>query len=165
MALVYLKSLIVFLLCTAFVVAFAVVLNNDASTVSSQLQALPPSATNCPISDASCPRFVIVSASLHTMNTTDQLGIANPVYLTMRFNVSGSVSLSKIQFFVGNVSAGTLQGPFGLGLNEISNLTLSAAVSASPGKTYRVSAIGFNGPSYVLESVYVTDLLRGPPSA
>ncbi len=161
----YLKSLIVFLLCTAFVVAFAVVLNNDASTVNSQLQALPSSETNCSVSDASCPKFVIVSASLRTMNTTDQLGIANPVYLTMRFNVTGSASLTKVQFFVGNVSAGTVQGPFGLGPNEVSNLTLSAAVSASPGKTYRVSAVAFSGSNYVLESVYVTDVLRGPPSA
>ncbi len=161
----YLKSLIVVLLCTAFVVAFAVVLNNDASTVSGQLQALPSSPTNCSAPATSCPRFTVLSASLRTMNTTDQLGIANPVYLSLEFNVSGSVPLSKVQLFVGNVSGGTIQGTFGFGLNRIANLTLSAAVSASPGKTYLVSVVGFSGADYTLESMYVTDQLRGPPAS
>ena len=159
----YRKSLVVVVLCTAFVVAFAVVLNNEASNVNSQLNALPPTPTNCSSSGDGCPRFSIVSASLRTMNTTDQLGISNPAYLSLNFNVSGSVPLTKVSFFIGNASAGTVQGPFGLGPNSVSNLTLPATVSASPGKTYLVSVVGFNGASYQLESVNVTDQLRSSP--
>jgi hypothetical protein len=162
---VYRKSLVVVVLCTAFVLAFAVVLNNEASNVNNQLNALPSTPTNCSPSDDSCPRFSIVSASLLTMNTTDQLGIANPAYLSLGFNVSGGVPLSKVGLFIGNASAGTVYGPFGLGSNRISNLTLPATVSASPGRTYQVSMVGFNGASYLLESVNVTDQLRSSPPA
>lgn len=161
----YLKSLAVFLLCTAFVVAFAVVLNNDASNVNSQLQALPSTPTNCSQSEASCPQFTILSASLHTMNTTDQLGIANPAFLSLEFNVTGGAPLSKVGLFIGNASAGTVQGPFRLGLNQISNLTLPATVTATPGKTYLLSVVAFDGATYQMESVSVTDQLRGPPSS
>ncbi len=160
----YLKSLVVFVLCTAFVIAFYVVLTNDANSVNNQLQALPSSPTNCSPADASCPHFNIVSASLRTMNTTDQLGISNPAYLSLEFNVTGSAPVSKISLFIGNVSAGTVPGPFGLGLNKIVNQTLPATISASPGNTYIVSVVGFAGAQYLMKSVSVTDQLRGPPA-
>jgi hypothetical protein len=79
--------------------------------------------------------------------------------------VSGSVSLTKVSIFIGNASAGTVPGPFGLGPHLISNLTLSAAVSASPGKTYQLNVVGFNGASYLMESVSVNDRLRASPTS
>ena len=74
----YTKSLVVFVLCTALVVGVAVVLNYEATSVGNQIQSLPALQATCSPTDPSCPHFSIVSASLRTQNTTDQLGIANP---------------------------------------------------------------------------------------
>ncbi len=153
----YAKSLVVFVLCTALVIGVAVVLNYEATTVGNQVQSLPALQATCAQSEASCPHFSIVSASLRTQNTTDQLGIANPAYLSLEFNVSGTTTLTRVHLYVGNASAGTVKGPFGLGVNRIANLTLSATVVVSPGKSYLLSVQGFNaGGVYVIEAEEVT---------
>jgi hypothetical protein len=154
---VYAKSLVVFFLCTALVIGVAVVLNYEATTVGNQVKSLPTLQATCSQTDASCPHFSIVSASLRTQNTTDQLGIANPAYLSMEFNVSGAAALTSVHLYVGNVSAGTVKGPFGPGVSRIVNLTLSATVVVSPGKSYLLSVQGFNaGGGYVIEAEEVT---------
>jgi len=162
---VYAKSLVVVALCTIFVLAFALVLNYEAASVNSQLQALPTSTTSCSGPDDSCPGFTIVSAALSTTNTTDQLGIANPIYLSVDFNVSANPPLSRVSLFVGNISAGTVEGPFQLGPNRIVNQTLPTTVQASPGKAYLVSVVAFNSGGYTMRSVNVTDRLSAPPSS
>lgn len=159
------KGLVVVALCTAFVLAFALVLNYEASSLNNQLQALPTPPSSCSGSDSSCPGFGLVSVALTTTNTTDQLGITNPAYLSIDFNVIANPPLSRVSLFVGNASAGTVQGPFLLGLNKIVNQTLSAAVQASPGKTYLVSVVAYNSAGYTTESMYVIDRLGAPPTS
>ena len=159
----YARSLVVFVLCTALVIGVGVVLNYEASAVGNQIQSLPTSPTSCSTSQSSCPRFSIISAELDTMNTTDQLGVANPDYLTLELDVQGPSSLSSIHLFVGNASAGSVHGPFGPGLDRIANITLQSTASVSAGRTYHVTveAIG-SGGSYVLESVDVVAQLTTP---
>ena len=159
----YAKSLVVFVLCTALVIGVAVVLNYEAASVGTQVQSLPTLQATCSPDDPSCPDFSIVSASLRTQNTTDQLGIANPAYLSLAFNVSGTATLTSVQLYVGNVSAGTVQGPFGPGMNRIVNFTLSAAAVVSPGRMYLLSVQGFNASGgYVIRSEEVTDTGQVP---
>ena len=141
----YLKSLVVFVLCTALVIGVVVVLNYEATTVGHQIQALPKAQSSCSPSETSCPRFSVVSASIGAQNTTDQLGIANPAYLSLELNVSGASPLASVHLFVGNTSAGIVQGPFGEGLDRITNFTLPATILVSPGRSYLVSVQGFNG--------------------
>lgn len=158
----YAKSIVVFVLCTALVVGVAVVLNYEATSVGNQVKSLPTLQATCSQSDTACPHFSIVSATLRTQNTTDQLGIANPAYLSLEFNVSGA-ALASVHLYVGNVSAGVVQGPFVSGMNRIVNLTLSAAVVVSPGRSYLVSVQGFNtSGGYVIESEEVTDSAQVP---
>jgi hypothetical protein len=150
---VYVKSLVVFVLCTALVLGVAVVLNYEATSIGTQIQSLPTTKATCTPNDASCPAFSIVSASLRTQNTTDQLGVANPAYLSLEINVSGVTPLASVHLFVGNTSAGVVQGPFGPGLNRIVNLTLPATVLVTPGKSYLLSVQGFNGSGgYVIKA-------------
>jgi hypothetical protein len=162
----YAKSLIVFVLCTALVIGFVVVLNIEAGIVGNQIQALPTATSNCSPSDPSCPRFSIVAASLRAQNTSDQLGIANPAYLSLELNVTGGATLASVRLFIGNASAGDPHGPLGPGLAKIINFTLLATVSVSPGKTYRLSVEGLNSAgAYVLESEMVTAEGQVPYSA
>lgn len=161
----YAKSLVVFVLCTALVVGVVVVLNYEATSVGGQVQSLPTLKATCSPDDPSCPHFSIVSASLRTENITDQLGIANPAYLSLEFNVSGNAALNSVHLYVGNVSAGIVKGPFGPGVNRIVNLTLSAAVVVSPGRSYLLSVQGFNASGgYVIQAKEVLDLGQVPYS-
>jgi len=154
---VYAKSLVVFVLCTALVLGFVVVLNYEATIVGNQVQALPAIQETCSPTDPTCPQFTIVSSKLGAMNTTDQLGIANPAYLSFDLNVSGVSSVTKIDIFVGNVSAEVVQGPFNLGITKFVNLTLMATAQVTPGKTYLLSFQGFDSAgSYVIKSEEVT---------
>jgi hypothetical protein len=160
---VYTKSLVVFGLCTALVIGVLVVLNYEATSVGNEINSLPTLQATCSQSDPSCPQFSIVSASLRTQNITDQLGIANPAYLSLEFNVSGAAALTSVHLYVGNVSAGTVQGPFGPGMNRIVNLTLPAVVVVSPGKPYLLSVQGFNASGgYVIVAQKVTDIGQVP---
>lgn len=149
----YLKSLVVFVLCTALVLGVAVVLNYEATSVGNQAQALPPERSSCTASDASCPSFSIVSASLRVQNTTDQLGIASPAYVSLELNVSGAAPLATVRLFVGNASAGTVPGPLVPGLDRIANFTLPTTVIVTPGGSYLLSVQGFDASgSYVIQA-------------
>ncbi len=153
----YLKSLVVFALCTVFVLSFVVVLNDATSGVGKEDQGVTTSQPSCSISSLSCGSFSIASASLHTVNYTDELGVVNYANLILGVNASGGSSLTSLALFVDNMSAGTVQGPFEPGVVRVVNLTLPATVSISPGKTYLLSVEGFyNGNSAVWESVRIT---------
>lgn len=162
----YRKNLIVFFLCTALVVGFVVVLNYESTEVNRQIQSLPTEQSSCSAGDPNCPSFSIISASLRTQNTTDQLGTASPTYLTLELNISGGAPLATIHLFVGNTSAGTVQGPFNLGVERIVNLTLPATVTVSPGRTYKLSVEGINSTgAFVVRSERVTAQGQLPYSA
>ncbi len=155
----YLKSLIVFVLCTAFVAGFAIVLNYEAAGIGVGGQTVTTLQTSsCSISDSSCMRISITSAYLHAVNYTDELGIVNYATLKLGLNASGPSSLAGVKLFVGNLSAGVVQGPFEPGVNRVVNLTLPATVTISPGKTYLVSVEGLynNGSESVWASTEVT---------
>lgn len=159
----YARGLMVFALCTALVIGVGLVLNYEATTVGYQIQALPASPTSCTLSQTTCPQFSIVSAELVTMNTTDQLGVATPDYLTLKLDVQGSTPLSSIRLFVGNASAGRVPGPFAPGLDSIANITLQSTASVTPGNTYHVTVEGFGSDgSYILESVDLVAQLTAP---
>ena len=159
----YRKSLVVFVLCTLFVISFALVLNYESGLVGNQVQALPTSPTNCSPSNSLCPLFTITSASLTSKNTTDQLGVASPAYASLTINVTGGPALSRVDLFVGNASAAMIQGSFGPGQDRVcENYTLYATILVTPGKTYLLSVEAFSGTSYLLKSVEVTASFQQP---
>ncbi len=152
----YLKSLVVFALCTAFVLGFVVVLNYATSGVGKEGQGVTTSQPSCSVSSASCESFSITPASLRTVNYTDELGVVNYANLILGVNASGGSSLTSLDLFIGNMSAGSVQGPFDPGVVRMVSLILPATVSISPGKTYLLSVEGFyNGNSAVWESVRI----------
>lgn len=153
----YLKSLVAFVLCTIFVLSFVVVLNYAASGVGRTGRGVTTSQAICSASSNSCNSFSITSASLRTVNYTDELGVVNYANLVLGVNASGDSSLTSLNLFIGNMSAGTVQGPFNPGVNRVVNLTLPTTISISEGKTYLVNVEGFqqNG-SVVWESVEVS---------
>ena len=58
---------------------------------------------------------------------------------------------------MGNASAGAVSREFGLGLNQIVNLTLPSTVAVSPGQSYLVSVEGLNSAGgYVVMAETVT---------
>ncbi len=153
----YPKSLIVFALCTVFVLSFVVALNYATSGVGREGQGVTASQTSCSVTSPSCQSISITSASLHTVNYTDELGVVNYANLVLGVNVSGSSPLAGLDLFVGNMSAGSVQGPFNPGAVRLLNLTLPSTISVSPGKTYVVSVEGFyGGSSAVWVSVTIT---------
>ena len=91
------------------------------------------------------------------MNYTDALGPGSYATLTLGLNASGGNPITSVKIFVGNMSAGTFQGPFQLGVNKVLNLTLPATISVSSGKTYTISVEGYfdGGAETVWESVKV----------
>lgn len=155
--------MVVFVLCTALVVGVVVVLNYEAVMVGNQTKALPKIKASCSSSDPTCPHFSIISASVGVENTSDLLGVASPAYLSLVFNVSGATPLASIRLFIGNVSAGAVSGPFGLGLNQIVNLTLPSTVIVYPGRSYPLSVEGLNGNgAYVVITETVTAETQAP---
>jgi hypothetical protein len=142
---VYLKSLVVFALCTAFVLGFVVVLDYATAGVGKGGETVVAVQTTCSAPASSCDSFSITSASLHTVNYTDELGVVNYASLVLGLNASGSSPITSVNLFIGNLSAGRIQGPFEPGVNRIVNLTLPATVSVSPGKTYLVNVECFYG--------------------
>ena len=153
----YAKSLIVVALCTIFVLAFALVLNYEAANVGTQESTVVTSQTSCAASSASCDTLAITSASLHTVNYTDELGTVNYANLTIGLEPSGPYAVTSVDLFVGNVSAGSLRGPFNPGSDQVRTLTLPSTVSVSAGKTYTLSVEGFYGSgSTAWESTRVT---------
>ncbi|MDA4119932.1 MAG: hypothetical protein OK436_05035 [Thaumarchaeota archaeon] len=156
----YLRSLLVFALCTAFVVGFVVVLNYATAGVGKQGQTGPVTiqTTSCASQSTTCTTFSITSARLVSVNYTDVLGPGNYATLTLGLNASGGNPITSVKIFVGNLSAGTFQGTFQPGVNRLLNLTLPATISVSPGKTYTISVEGYfgSGTEAVWESVKVT---------
>ena len=156
----YLRNLIVVALCTAFVVGFVVVLNYATAGVGHQGQTglVTTQTTSCTSQPLTCMGFSITSARLVSVNYTDVLGPGDYATLTLGLNASGGNPITSVKIFVGNLSAGTLQGPFSPGVNRVLNLTLPATISVSPGKTYTISVEGyFDGRTEtVWESVKVT---------
>jgi hypothetical protein len=142
---VYLKSLIVFVLCTVFVLSFVVVLNYATAGVGKGGETMATSHASCSAAGSPCESFSITSAGLHTVNYTDELGVVNYATLVLGLNASGSSPITSVDLFIGNLSAGRIQGPFEPGVNRVVNLTLPATVSVSSGKTYLVNVEGFYG--------------------
>jgi hypothetical protein len=157
---VYLRSLIVVALCTAFVVGFVVVLNYATAGVGKQGQTalVTTQTTSCAAQSSSCVSFSITSARLVSVSYTDELGPVNYATLTMGLNASGGMPITSVKVFVGNLSAGGAQGPFNPGVNRVLNLTLPATIMVSPGKMYTVSVEGFygNGSDVAWKSVEIT---------
>jgi len=141
---VYLKSLIVFVLCTIFVLSFVVVLNYATAGVGKGGTTVVTSQTSCS-AGPSCESLSITSASLHAVNYTDELGVVNYATLVLGLNASGISPITSVDLFIGNLSAGKIQGPFEPGVNRAVNLTLPATVSITSGKTYQVNVEGFYG--------------------
>jgi len=154
----YLKSLLVFVLCTLFVLGFVVVLNYVTAGVGSTPQGTSTSPGACPIPALSVPPpFEITSPALHTVNYTDELGIVSYATLTFGVNASSGSPLSSLLVCLGSDRAGTVEGPFSPSVNRVVNLTLAATISVSPGKTYVVDVEGFSeGGSAFWDSVDVT---------
>lgn len=141
----YYKSLIVFALCTIFVASFVVVLNYDTSGIGKKSQVVITSQTACSSSSASCETFSITSAALRTVNYTDELGIVNYATLTLGLQASGPSPVADVDLFIGNMSAGYVQGPFEPGVGRVVSVTIPATISVSPGRTYVLSVEGFYG--------------------
>ena len=141
----YFRSILVVALCTAFVLSFAIVLNYEAGQVGKAGQAPISTQNSCSPSEASCPSFTITSAKLITANITSELGPANQTTLLLGLEVSGRTTITKLSLFIGNSSAGTIQGPFEPGVAQALNITLPSTIQASPGATYLISAEGFSG--------------------
>lgn len=156
----YLRNLLVVALCTAFVVGFVVVLNYATAGIGKQGQPGPVTTqtTSCASQSLTCMSFAITSARLVSVNYTDVLGPGNYATLTLGLNVSGGNPITSVKIFIGNLSAGTFQGPFQPGVNRVLNLTLPATISVSSGKTYTISVEGYfdGGTEAVWESVKVT---------
>jgi hypothetical protein len=133
-------------LCTAFVAGFAIVLSYEASNVGSSTGIdTPTTQVSCSPSSTSCESMSIASGSLRTVNYTDELGPVSYANLAFELEASGGSAISSVRLYVGNVSAGTLQGPFEPGVAKLINMTLPATVVVSPGMTYLVRVEGFYG--------------------
>lgn len=139
----YYKSLVVFVLCTAFVVAFALVLNFEVGGVGNSQNTSTVSPLCTPTNSAQA--FQITSARLHTVNYTDELGVVNYAVLTLGIDPTGTAPMMSIGVCVGSAPAGTIQGPFQPGVNRMVNFTLPETISVSPGKTYVLTLDGVYG--------------------
>jgi hypothetical protein len=142
---VYARSLIVVALCTIFVLAFALVLGYETAGVGNPGTTLVTTQTSCSAFDASCESLTITSSALRTVNYTDELGTVEYSNLTMGLTPHGPSPVSSLTFFVGNQSAGRIQGPFNPGTNRFLNLTLPETIPVSHGKTYVVTVEGDYG--------------------
>jgi len=142
---VYFRSILVVVLCTAFVLSFAIVLSYEAGQVGQSGQVTLSTQNSCPPSEFSCPSFTITSLKLITANITSELGPENQSEIALGLDVSGGTTITKMGLFVGNASAGTVQGPFDPGFTRVLNITLPSTVQVSPGASYLVYVEGFSG--------------------
>ena len=143
----YYRSLIVFALCTIFVASFVVVLNYEASEVGRQSAFVVSSQSTCSPAGAGCEALSMISASLHTVNYTDELGVVNYATLSLGLKAAGGSTISGVDLFIGNMSAGYALRPFMRGVIRVVNTTVPSTISVSPGKSYLVSVEGFYGSS------------------
>jgi hypothetical protein len=142
---VYARSVAVVALCTLFVVSFALVLGYEAAGIGKQSTITIASQTACTASGAPCEGLTITSAKLRTVNYTDELGTVSYANLSLGLNVSGGSPVTSVKLFIGNQSAGEVQGPFKPGINKAVNVTIPSTVSVSKGKTYLLSVEGYYG--------------------
>jgi len=135
----------VVVLCTIFVLAFFFVLSYEAAGIGNQTATIPTTATTCLPSATGCDTLTITSASLQVVNYTDELGTVN--YATLAFGVkpTGGTPISSVDLFIGNTSAGAVQGPFTPGVARAENITLPSTVFITPGSTYVLSIEGSYG--------------------
>jgi hypothetical protein len=142
---VYFRSILVVVLCTAFVLAFAIVLNYEAAQVGKVELVTLSTGTSCSESDMTCPSFTIASARLITANISSELGPANKTELVLGLDVSGKAAITSLRLYIGDSSAGAIQGPLGPGFTTELNLTLPATVEVTPGTTYLITVEGLSG--------------------
>ena len=149
----YARSLIVVALCTAFVIAFALVLNYEAAGIGKQATTLATSPTTCPASEGSCDHLTFGSAILHTVNYTDELGTVTYCNLSLSFMPSGPSAVESVDLYFGNASSTTkvysVQGPFEPGVSRVLTVTLPSSVIVIPGKTYLATVEGYAGSTLV----------------
>ena len=143
--------MVVFVLCTIFVLGFVAALDYATSGVGKGGQTLTTTQTTC--SGTSCERLSISSASLRTVNYTDELGVVNYANLVLSLDASGAYPVTSVNFYLNGSLAGTVQGPFEPGVVRQVNLTLPATISVSPGRTYLVNVQGNYGSG---ESAWVS---------
>lgn len=148
----YLKSLVVFVLCTLFVLGFVVVLNYEAGVVGKQPNGVGVTTTTlCSRSETPCESLSITMAKLTEENYSGSLlGPGSYATLILRLNASGGFPIESLEIFVDNASGGTLQGPFLPGASQVLSLTLPATIAVSPGMTYNLSVEGFYGGGHVI---------------
>ena len=145
----YIKSIIVVILCTAFVIGFALVINYEASSVGTLTGGeITTTEATCTAAPGECESMVIGSASLRTVNYTDELGPVGYADLAFVLNVSGSVPVSSISVYLANASAGTIGGPFQPGGDKLVNFTLPATAIVSQGTKYVLQVEGFYGEDH-----------------
>ncbi len=138
------RNLVVFVLCTAFVLGFYAVLNYEASGV--RLSSLQSSGPAQPCNGgAVCESFTLVSATLVTANFTDELGPAGYSNLTMVLSVANNATLRSFDVYIGGTMIGTLTGPYGPGTHSPFTFTLPSTDAIAQGSTYVVSVEGFVG--------------------
>jgi hypothetical protein len=143
---VYVKSLVVFTLCTAFVLGFALVLNYEAGLVRNQPQTLSTSNVTCTSPSAAyCHTLTLSNAVILTNNYNDTLGPGSHQYLSFTLDLLGSSPIASLNVFIGNVSAGSIPGPFGPGTDRLPNHLLPTTVSVTSGTTYVLSVEGLYG--------------------
>ena len=154
----YLRSVLVVALCTIFVVGFALAIVYATSTVGTGGQSLATTQqASCTVSSA-CPSLSISSEKLATVNYTDELGQVSYAVLSFKLTTSGQGQIGSVTLFVGNLSAGSVQGPFEPGTSKTINMTLPSTITVTAGRPYLVSVEGHveNGPEVVWESAEVT---------
>lgn len=145
----YAKSLIVFALCTIFVLAFALVLDYEAGNVGNQGTTIPTSQASCAQTATSCDTILITSTSLQVVNYTDELGTVTYGNLSVAFTPDGPSPVTNIALYFGNATSTTkvfvAQGTFQPGTSRTFTLTLPSSVTVYSGKTYLVSIEGTYG--------------------
>lgn len=154
----YVRSLVVVALCAAFIAGVAIALNYETAGIGRQsVNVTTTTSPPCTTSQGTCEGLAINSAILHEINYTDELGPVSYATLEIGLNASGKFTITKLNLFIDNSSAGSVQGPFQPGVNKIVNVTLPATLSVTPGKTYTLAVEGFyGGGSTVWQTTKVT---------
>jgi hypothetical protein len=142
---VYARSLLVVALCTVFVLAFAFVLQYEASEVGQSGNTVPTSSTTCSPSDPSCDVLTIVSASIRNSSGIDLIGPGGNANLSLALDISGGSPLSSVKVFIGDQLGASINGPFQPGVVSMPALALSTQVSISPGQSYLITIEGYYG--------------------
>jgi len=154
---VYLRSILVVVLCSIFVVGFALTIVYEASTIGTGTSLATTQETSC-TATLTCPSLSITSVRLATVNYTDELGPVDYAVLTLKLTTSGTGQIGSVTVYVGNLSAGTVQGPFEPGTSKTINMTLPSTITVTEGMSYLVNVEGrlVNGSEVVWESAKVT---------